>query len=331
MSLPVRLVPVLLVAAACGGAAPGVGVRTLDGVDPITRAPLPMAVVYPTARAGAPATFGEYTVAATRDAAPAAGRRPLVVISHGHAGTRWGHHDLATALARAGYVVASVEHVGDSYRDQSGVRSDRVLLGRAYQLSAAIDRVLADPALAPHIDAARIGVAGFSAGGYTALLVAGARPDFARLAPYCARHPEDHEICDGGPVRRELAPAALRPTRDARVRAAFVMAPLGIFFGDDAFREVTAPVFLTWADGDRVLLPGENAEPVARRLGAALAGTRVVAGAGHFVFLVPCPPAVAAALPALCIDPPGVDRARVHEVLAADAVRFFDERLGRAR
>jgi predicted dienelactone hydrolase len=115
------------------------------------------------------------------------------------------------------------------------------------------------------------------------------------------------------------------------VRAAFVMAPLGIFFGDDAFRAVVAPVFLAWADGDRVLFPDENAEPVARRLATVLAGTRVIAGAGHIVFLVPSPPAIAAAIPELCVDPPGIDRARVHEALAADAVRFFDARLRPAR
>jgi len=37
-----------------------------------------------------------------------------VIISHGHAGSRFGHHDLAEQLARAGYVVAAVEHAGDS-------------------------------------------------------------------------------------------------------------------------------------------------------------------------------------------------------------------------
>ena len=44
----------------------------------------------------------------------AEGLFPLVIISHGHAGSRFGHHDLAEQLARAGYVVAAVEHAGDS-------------------------------------------------------------------------------------------------------------------------------------------------------------------------------------------------------------------------
>lgn len=61
------------------------------------------------------------------------------------AGSRYGHHDLAVALARAGYVVCALEHPGDNYADQSGVGTERVLLGRAWQVSAAIDALLEDP------------------------------------------------------------------------------------------------------------------------------------------------------------------------------------------
>ena len=124
----------------------------------------------------------------------------------------------------------------------------------------------------------------------------------------------------------ELAPAQRAPTRDPRVRAAFVMAPLGVFFGPDAFRDVRAPVFLAWATADEALLPTENAEPVARTI-ATLAGTRVVTGAGHYVFLAPCSAELAAMVTALCTDPAGIDRAQIHAALDADAVGFFAARL----
>jgi hypothetical protein len=60
---------------------------------------------------------------------------------------------------------------------------------------------------------------------------------------------------------------------------------------------------------------------------AILSGTRVIAGAGHYVFLPRCPPAMAADSPPLCVDPPGIDRAHVHDLLAADAVAFFNRAL----
>jgi predicted dienelactone hydrolase len=104
------------------------------------------------------------------------------------------------------------------------------------------------------------------------------------------------------------------------------MAPVGIFFGADTLRGVTAPVFLTWGSDDRVLLPDENAKLVAAGL-RTLTGTREIAGAGHFVYLTPCGAALAKELPALCVDPPGIDRVRIHEALAGDAIRFFDTNL----
>jgi predicted dienelactone hydrolase len=316
------------------GASRHLGVRTLEGRDPVTGGALPMAVIYPAAMPASgsvsagemPTMFGPYPIAAVRDAPIAPGRRPLIVVSHGHGGALWGHHDLAEALARAGYLAALVEHVGDSWRDQSGFRTGRAVYGRAYQVSAVIDRLLADPALAAQIDGARIGVAGFSAGGYTSLLIVGAEPDYSRVPGYCARHPDDPEICKDALVL-EAIPAHHAPTKDPRVTAAFVMAPFAVVFGPDAFRAVTAPVFLAWADADQVLLPDENAAPVARAL-KTLVGTRVIAGAGHYVFLPPCPPAMATDLPPLCVDPPGIDRAHIHELLATDAVVFFDRTLG---
>lgn len=297
------------------------GVRTFTTPDPLTGAPLALAAIYPAARPGPPAALGPYAVAASLDAPLAAGRWPLVVISHGHAGSLWGHHDLAEALARAGYLVALVEHAGDSWHDDSGARSDRVMYGRAYQVSAAIDRVLADPALAPHVDARRIGVAGFSAGGYTALAIVGAAPDLARIPAYCARHPSDPEIC-GGPGRTELTAAQRRPLHDPRVSAAFVMAPFAVPFGPASFRAVRAPIFLAWSDRDAQLLPAENALAIRPAL-TTLAGQRELRGAGHFVFLAPCTPALAARIADLCRDAPGIDRAAIHAQLAADAIAFF--------
>jgi len=36
-------------------------------------------------------------------------------------------------------------------------------------------------------------------------------------------------------------------------------------------------------------------------------------------------------VPPLCVDPPGIDRAHIHELLATDAVTFFDHTLGWSR
>src|SRR3546814_7848696 len=101
--------------------------------------------------------------------------------------------------------------------------------------SATSSALLADPRWKRLVDADRIGVAGFSAGGYTSLLVVGAEPRFDRFLSYCERHPGDAGTCGlveqlGDGAKDAVATlqaefARLGRTSDPRVKAAFVMAP----------------------------------------------------------------------------------------------------------
>lgn len=305
---------------------PLVGFASRLATDPVGGQPLKIAVFFPpqTMSAFNATHVGAYWVEAA-EAIPQAGTHPLIVISHGHGGGRLGHHDLAEALARAGNIVAAVEHSGDSYADPSRFASDKVLLGRAWQVSATITELLADPLLGPLIDPQRIGVAGFSAGGYTALTLIGAKPEFERWAGYCKRHPTDTEFCVGQ-KKVKLTISDPAPTYDARVKAALVMAPLGIYFGESAFNDVTAPVQLWWAENDSVLARDENLDPVKSHL-ASMTDFEEIKAADHWVFIAPCSAALEADAPRLCADPPGVDRRAVHRQLAERAVRFFNDSL----
>lgn len=308
----------------------GTGLRSLEVRETVTDTTMPAMVFYPARDVPSDAVvpMGPYQVKARPGAEIDKGRFPLILISHGHGGGALGHHDLATALADAGFMVASIEHAGDSYRDQSGFGTERVLLGRAWQVSALLDKLLADPQLGAHIDPERIGVAGFSAGGYTSLLLLGAQPDFSRHAVYCRAQPKDVEICLQPAAKAE--PLTQRPpTADSRLRAGFVMAPLGIFFDRASLQKVTAPVQLYAAMADSVLLPSYNALPVRDGL-PNLHAFRAVVGADHYVFLAPCSPAMAESAPTLCKDPPDIDRVALHQKINADAVAFFHDVLGEA-
>src|SRR4051812_18105356 len=88
----------------------GAGFRDLTVRDPVGGGEMRAIAFYPTASEGPPTQLGPYQVAATAGAPVAPGRFALVVLSHGHGGTRLGHHDLAAALASHGFVVASVDH-----------------------------------------------------------------------------------------------------------------------------------------------------------------------------------------------------------------------------
>jgi predicted dienelactone hydrolase len=53
----------------------------------------------------------------------------------------------------------------------------------------------------------------------------------------------------------------------------------------------------------------------------------VVPNAGHFAFLAPCTPALAAAAPEICRDPAGFDRAAFHREFNPAVVAFFKAKL----
>lgn len=72
-------------------------------------------VWYPTEQQEMPWQAGPFTMAASRDAPVAAGGRfPVVLLSHGSRSDPLAHRELATSLARAGFVVAAPTHVGDA-------------------------------------------------------------------------------------------------------------------------------------------------------------------------------------------------------------------------
>ena len=301
----------------------GAGFGDLQLTDPVEGGPMPAIVFYPTRGDGGPTQVGPYSIAATRGAAPAPGPFALIVHSHGTGGDHLGHHDTLAALARAGFVAAAVRHPRDNYLDSSGFATDLQLIGRPHHIVALIDGVLADARLGPLVDRQRIGMAGFSAGGYTTLLIAGAVPDFSLMAEYRRSVPDDpyRKRADAAGTQRRKPD--LKVVADARVRAVFVMAPaVGYVFDRAGLSKVEVPVLLYRPTADEMLLHPWHAERIAQMLPKP-PEYQLIEGAGHFVFLAPCPAVIAARAPAICNDPPGIDRAAVHARLNAEMIEFF--------
>jgi predicted dienelactone hydrolase len=57
---------------------------------------------------------GRTTLPGVKDCPIEGSKLPLVVISHGRGGSFIGHHDTAEMLADAGFIVAAINHPGDS-------------------------------------------------------------------------------------------------------------------------------------------------------------------------------------------------------------------------
>jgi predicted dienelactone hydrolase len=256
----------------------------------------------------------------------ATGRRPMIVISHGNGGNFRSHGDTAQALAKAGFVVAALTHTGDNSRDQSRATD---LAGRSRQLSVLIDYMLGAWDGKVGIDAARIGAFGYSAGGFTVLAAAGGNPDLTRLVDHCRTNPAfyDCRLVSQQPRTMNGSRTPLRLPHDARLKALVVAAPaLGFTFTRDGLAAVTQPVQLWQAGNDQILPSPFYAEPVRDAL-PHLPEYIHVHGAGHFDFLPPCSPDLAAKAPMICLPTPGFARGEFHETLKREMIRFFKTHL----
>ena len=91
----------------------GVGFAWGSAPDPDDR-PLSVGIWYPTDAPTQPTQIGPYLQNVAINAAPRGRALPLIVISHGTGGSLFNSADLATSLARAGFVVAAVTHTGDN-------------------------------------------------------------------------------------------------------------------------------------------------------------------------------------------------------------------------
>jgi predicted dienelactone hydrolase len=123
--------------------------------------------------------LGNATLPGVKDCPIAGGKLPLVIISHGRCGSFVGDHDVAETLADAGFVVAAINHPGDTTSDTSRSDDLSVFVERPNDIKRLIDFMIGASPVAANIDPGRIGFFGFSRGGYTGLVLVGAKRDIA--------------------------------------------------------------------------------------------------------------------------------------------------------
>src|SRR5205823_11077729 len=153
-------------------------------------------------------------------------------------------------LADAGFAVAAINHPGDTVLDLSQTDDLAIYVQRPNDIKRLIDFMVGASPFASGIDRERIGLFGFSRGGYTALAVIGANPDWTTVTALCQQ--STTHVCEQ--IRAKEFPA--QPvTHDPRVKAAVIADPLTVFFTPSSFGAVGIPVQL-WASelgGDGVL------------------------------------------------------------------------------
>ncbi|MCH2172861.1 alpha/beta fold hydrolase [Myxococcota bacterium] len=265
-------------------------------------------------------------------------RYPLIVLSHGTGGAVAQLAWLAEGLASGGYIVAAVNHHGNTAIEEKTPHGFFLWWERATDLSRLIDLLIADEVLGPHIDPKRIGAAGFSLGGYTVLELAGARTNLEQIERYCVGRPEDPSCTlpmEAPFSMDELTQYVENDARfrasmarhgesylDERVRSVIAIAPAGIVSQtEESFRNLRVPTLIIVGDRDSIAPSTSNANPAADLIPDSR--LEVLSGVGHYTFMSECGIAGKIASPSICAEEGGIAREGIHQRVAADAKEFF--------
>lgn len=284
----------------------------------------PVTVFYPSQASPGSVRRGVFQLEAAIDATPTGNSSRLIVISHGSPGSPWVHIDLARALVDAGFTVALPEHHADNYKD-AGDPGPPAWRRRPVEVSRSIDRLAQEPLFAANLDFTRVGMFGMSAGGHTALTLAGGRWSPSRLREHCRLNiAEDFHACAGPSVAltggvldgakklivgavndRKLDDSSWYEHMDSRIVAVAAGVPFAADFDPESLRQPKVALGLISARQDRWLTPRFHSDAIVAACRSCEQLLSLESG-GHGALLGPLPPK--GSLSELIQDPPGFDR-----------------------
>ncbi|KEJ89717.1 alpha/beta hydrolase family protein [Sulfitobacter donghicola] len=317
-----------------------VGITYSSAFAPARNEEVDFNIWYPAKKGGRQVTVGGngvfYGSPAGRNAPHDGARHPVVLISHGAGGNAGQFGWIASALAEQGYVVVLPNHPGTTTGNASAKAAVRVW-ERPKDVSAVLDHLVQNPQDYPYMDTDRIAALGFSAGGYTAMALSGARVDPDLLQRFCDE--SDHGMSDCAFLAHygidlhsfDLSPAA-QDLSDARVDAAVIIDP-GIVstLTESSLADIDIPMMVINLGSEGEIPAGVYAKDAARMIERASYAT--VQDANHFSFLAQCKERGAQILEkegepdALCHDSGDRSRAEIHQELTAMIVANLQSNL----
>lgn len=205
---------------------------------------------------------------------------PLIILSHGHGGDRRNLSWLAEYLVQNGFIVASVEHHGNSWRSYNPLISLR-FWERARDVSFAIQQLLKDQNVKNQIDANRIGFVGYSLGGMTGLSLAGAKAQNVKeiitqqQLKYKELEPEYVQQVDFTDAHSDFA--------EPRIKAMVLISPATFIFPPQSLKNLKIPVALVATEGDEILPFQDHAKKLIEHL--VPAKLKLFRHHSHYVFL----------------------------------------------
>jgi predicted dienelactone hydrolase len=294
----------------------------------IVDAPTSYTAAFPAEPPAPPASFTVPGIA-VRDAKPAGGNYPLVIVSHGYSNAPAAMTWLTENLASKGYVVAAIRHEDPAITDASQFFVP--LLRRPLDI-AFVAKSLQESLAAEHlIDPTRTALIGYSIGGYGVLTAGGASLDANGNAAKIVPNGQLLPYTTIGARREDVTVANLR--------AIVAISPAGggalSAWGQDGLRTIKAPLLLIAGNQDHTVDYQTGARAFFEQAVNAHRYLLTFKEAGHSIGLNPAPEAMRHHLwDQDWFEDPVWNKERVNAINAHFITAFLDlylkEDLGRA-
>lgn len=258
---------------------------------------------------------------------------PLVLLSHGTGGNRFGLAWLAISLVKQGYVVTAPDHWGNTYDNKVPEYFVRYW-ERPLDISFLITHILSDKLLSQYIDKEKIGVVGFSFGGYTSLALAGADLNCSLLKANSKTLQGKIEfvIPELGDLRKliENVPCEgiQKSFKDSRIKSFVALAPaIGLGFDNlDQTKSINAPILIIGAENDQMAPIKTNAENY-KKLIPNSTFIKLEGEVGHYVFLCEGDADLKKLAKKYYQDAKTVNRDSIHRKVEKEVITFFQNTL----
>ena len=264
---------------------------------------------------------------------------PLIIMSHGTGGSALQMLWIAENLVQHGYIVVGVNHHGNTaIESKKYAEGYKLWWERSQDLSVVLDKLSIDDKWSSYIDQNKIGVIGFSLGGYTAISAIGGITDKSLFVKFCQSSERDF-TCDAQ-VEFSSIDAEFNKVKDTirvkesmlrqhdsykidRIKAAFVLAPAVVqAITKESLQSIIVPVSVVVGSNDRVAPAQSNAQRISSLINGA--SYSEIDNVGHYTFLSNCTTLGRKYLKDLCSDHESVVRKKVHNTVSNNAVDFFN-------
>ncbi|PSB10093.1 dienelactone hydrolase [Pleurocapsa sp. CCALA 161] len=196
---------------------------------------------------------------------------PLIFITQGFGATPDTYGYIAQQLASYGYVVASIEHRGTNLAKRLEYPNTELtswitpseFVSRPLDVTHLLDKfedlVANNRAWTNRLDLDRVGVFGYSFGGYSALAIAGAEINFPRLEEECSTEGLNPVVSFTFQCQAKYLAPHSGKLKDPRIKAVFSVYPLtNPIFGKEGMSQIDIPTAIIAGGKDNVSPPVQN-------------------------------------------------------------------------